>query len=217
MYTQIQIANLAAKFDGLMLKYFGKPRRSLQTSDIKESKNYKYFQQLVDILNNFPNIDSDLFIEAQIYWANKNKRYCNPSWLATEAAIKRYIEFLKTRNSTNIVYKDEYKKLVLESLKQSITFLTKKMNEYKLNSIEETLNYKKDEAILPESFNWINNYSITKPFLSIYRKYSEYHASIDNDIRHDIPDPKDLIKIRNYITLNKDLNTFCKLVIKDII
>ena len=217
MYVEIQIANLAAKFDGLMIKYTGKPRRSLKSSDIKTSKNYKYFQQLVDILNNFPNIDGDLFIEAQIYWANKNNRYCSPSWLATESAIKRYIEFLRIRNNVNVVYKDEYKKLVLESLKQSVVFLTKKMKEYKLNSIEETLNYRKDEAILPESFNWINTYSITKPFLSIYRKYSEYYASIDIDIRHDIPDPKDLIKIKNYITLNKDLNTFCKSIIKDII
>ena len=216
MYTEIQIANLASKFDGLMLKYTGKPRRSLKSADIKKSKNYKYFQQLVDILNNFPNIDSDLFMEAQIYFANKYNRYCNPSWLATESAIKRYIEFLKTRDNINIVYKDEYKKLVLESLKQSIIFLTKKIKEYNLNSIEEVLNYKKDGALLPESFNWINNYSITKPFLSIYSKYSEYYTSIDIDIRHDIPDPKDLTKIKNYITLNKDLNTFCKSIIKDI-
>ena len=216
MYDEIQIANLAAKFDGIMLKYTGKPRKSLKSSDIKASKNYKYFKQLLDILNNFPNIDSDLFMEAQVYCANKYNRYCNPSWLATESAIKRYIEFLKTRDNINVVYKDEYKKLVLESLKQSIVFLTKKMKEHKLNSIEEVLNYKKDDAILPESFNWINTCSITKPFLSIYSKYSEYYASIDIDIRHDIPDPKDLIKIKNYITLNKDLNMFCKSIIKDI-
>jgi len=217
MYNELLIVNLAAKFDGFIIKYTGKPRRSLKTSNIAASKNYKYFQQLVDILNNFPNINSDLFIEAQVYWANKNNRYCNPSWLATESAIKRYIEFLKIRDNINIVYKDEYKKLVLESLKQSIIFLAKKKKEYNLNTIEEVLNYKKEGAIIPESFNWINNYSITKPFLSIYKKYKDYHASIDVDLRYDIPDPKDLIKIRNYIILNKDLNMFCKSIIKEII
>jgi len=217
MYNEMLIANLAAKFDGLLIKDTGKPRRSLRNSNIKESKNYKYFIALVDILNNFPNIDSDLFIEAQIYWAQKNNRYCTPSWLATEMSIKRYIEFLKTRDNINIVYKDEYKKLVLESLKQSILFLAKKMKEYNLNTIDEVFNYKKENALIPESFNWINTYSITKPFLAIYKKYIEYYSQMDNDIKRDIPDPKDLVKIRNYIMINKELNTFCKSIIKDVI
>ena len=217
MYNEMLIANLAAKFDGLLIKYTGKPRRSLKCSNIKESKNYKYFIALIDILNNFPNIDSDLFIEAQIYWANKNNRYCNPSWLATQAAIKRYIGFLKIRDNINIVYKDEYKTLVLESLKQSIVFLTKKMKEYNISTIDEIFNYKKEEALLPESFNWITNYSITKTFLSIYKKYAEYYSSMDKDVQTDLPNPKELIKMRSYILINKDLNTFCKSIIKDII
>ena len=171
MYNNIYIANLAKKFDGIYFKYTGKLRISLRSANIEKSINYKYFQQLIDILNNFINIDPDTYIEAQIYWASKSKNnYCNPAWLVTESAIKRYIEFLKIRDNTQIVYKDEYKKLVLESLKQSIVFLAKKMKEYQLNTIEETLNYKKQGAIIPESFNWINNYSITKPFLSIYKK-----------------------------------------------
>jgi hypothetical protein len=213
MYTEMMIANLSSKFDGIMLKYTGKPRTSLKSTDIRESKNYKYFQQLVDILNNFPNIDSDLYIEAQVYWASKNNRPCNPSWLTTENAIKRYIEFLQTRNNTVVAYKDEYKKIVLESLKQSILFLTKKMKEYGLKSIEEVLNYKKDGALQPESFMWILNYSVTKPFLSIYNKYNEYYASLDDDIKTDIPNPKELEKMKRYIILNKDLSTFCREIV----
>lgn len=216
MYNEMMIANLAKKFDGIMLRYTGKPRTSLKSSDIRESKNYRYFQELADIINNFPNIDIDQYMEAQVYWASKSisGNRCNPSWLVTDNAIKRYAKFLKLRNdNNNIAYVDDYKKLVLDSIKQSIMFLTKKMKEYNLSSIEETLRYKRDGALIPESFNWIFNYNITKPFLAIYNKYEPYYESYDDDIKRDLPDPKDLIKMKRYIILNKDLNIFCKEVV----
>jgi len=213
--TDIDIANIADKFDQLIFAYTKKPRRSISKKNIQGSKNYKYFTQFVEVLNKCPNIDRDLFLEAQIYFAAKNSMYCNPSWLVTENAVRRYVDFLEIRSNTPVTYKPEYKKLVLESIKQSITFVTKKMNEYKLNTYNELFNYRKKDAILTESYLWIINNSITKPFLSVCKEYSDFYNKQDADVKKDLPNMNDLSKTRSYILLNRDLNAFCKSILRE--
>ena len=213
--TDIDIVNIADKFDQLLFIYTKKPRRSLSKKNVQGSKNYKYFVQFVEILNKCPNIDRDLFLEAQIYFAVKKNMHCNPSWFVTENAIRRYIDFLEIRSNTPISYKPEYKKLILDSIKQSVIFATKKMNEYKLNTYAKLFNYHKKDAILPESYLWIINNSVTKPFMSICKEYSNFYDKLDVDAKKDLPNMDDLSKTRSYIILNRDLNTFCKSILRE--
>jgi len=201
---------LAKKFDSNISRYFKKPRKSLGKVP-ENSKNYKYFSELSKIFVEFPYINQDLYIEAQVYWAYNNKQHCNPSWLVTENSLRRYLEFIETRSSLP-VQRVDFKEQVLESIKQSISFAFSKSLELGIN-ISDLFEFKKPTSIIPECYIWILNGSLSKAYLSISKSYYKFYKSVDVDIKGDFPDIENLEKMRRLIILNKDLHRFCKSII----
>jgi hypothetical protein len=217
----IEIKALADLFFFYRSKYLGDERLVLgKLARIKTNKNYPLFLKLYNYLKERYYYEPSAFIEAQVYWAKKlgHDKYCTPSWLVSEKAEWRYKEFIKIKlaaleTATGEI--SDFKKQVLSGLKNTILFLNKKQIELNLNSIKETMFYKRVNAIVPEIYIWAMNGSICPPYMAISISYNELYNSLDEDIKGDFTNPKDLVTMRQLIILNNELHTFCKSIIPE--
>ena len=200
---ELAVQRLAEKFKRYQFKYTNKYR------NISTAHN-RFFEEAINLFNKCPQIDQDLYVEAQFYYAQKFNRHCSPAWLVTENAIKRYSEFLEGRDIDISKEKDpQFRDLILDSLKSSILFMNKRMAEFGLGSYKEALFYTDQKSILPKSYTWIITKQITKPFLAVLNSYQDYYDSLDADVKRDVPQPESLESLRTYIKIGTKLRTFC--------
>jgi hypothetical protein len=200
---ELAVQHLAEKFKRYQFKYTNKFR------NLSPAHN-KFFEEAVELFNRCPQIDQDLYVEAQFYFAHKFNRQCSPSWLVTEKAITRYTEFLEGRDVDVSKEKDpQFKDIILDSLKSSILFMNKKMVELGIPSYKDVLMFNDQPSGIPRSYTWIVTKQITKPFLAVIKSYPEYYDSLDADVKRDVPSPESLESLRTYIKIGKKLRTFC--------
>lgn len=206
---ELAIQALTDKYKKFHYKYTKQFRNFSNNSD-------KYFEMAVDIFNKLPQIDQDLYIEAQFYFANKFGRKCTPSWLTSEKAIERYTSFLTVRDTSTVKEKvPEYRQLLLDSIKSSVLFINRKMAELGLKTYRDALFYSDQPSKIPKSYTWIMTKQITKPFLCVLKAYPEYHASLDPDLRRDVPSPDDMAKTLLYIKISSKIRKFCVSIMGD--
>ena len=212
-HDEIEIIKIASKFDEYRSKYEGIYRNSINTKKFKDSANWKHFEKFYNFAIEQENLNIDLFIESQFYFAKKLERRCVPSWLGTANSVKRYFQFLETWNCKPQGTK--YVEIYLESIKFSVKFAYEKMAELKLKTFEELYNYRENKAGVPKSYLWITNGSLSHSFLSISKSYIRFLKGLEADIRSMYPAVNELRDFRQFITLHKKTNNFCKVILED--
>ena len=213
-HEEIEVVKIASKFDSARAKYTKQYKNSIIIGNkLKESNNWKTFENFYKFSQEQKNLNTDLFIESQFYWAKKLDRLCVPSWLGTENSVIRYFKFLELWNSKP---KDSsYAEIYLESLQYSIRFVYNKMCELGTKTLEELFEYRSSKAGVPKSFLWVENGSIGYTFLSISKSYPKFLRHLEADVRQMYPKVEDLKDIRQFIVLHAKLNNFCRAVIEN--
>ena len=95
-HDEIETIKIASKFDSIRSKYTHTFKGSISIGkNLRNGKSWKIFEKFHKFAQEQRNLNIDLFIESQFYWAKKLERLCVPSWLGTENSVIRYFKFSK--------------------------------------------------------------------------------------------------------------------------
>ena len=187
-------------------------------NDPRKGCNWRYFEKLITILNEFPLIRAEDYISAQIIYAQTQNKQCPISWLASEGSMERYAWYVNNRDSIEIykikLNKMDFETLHMNNLKSSTLFLYAKRKEYGCKTWLELFN-KKSNGIMPYVYKWYLAGRVSKIFLSVSRSYKEMYDSLDSDIREMFPTEGDLRFLRAKVFISPKLKSFLQKHFKD--
>lgn len=181
-------------------------------TDPRESKNWKYFEQVYTIFENDPTFDPYLFIEAQYRNIGKDKALY-PAQLKTKKAIENYKEH---RDNSKIIDRNSDTERILINLTDTYKFLKKwwKNNGLKIGDYESFFAIK-DGEIISDGMSYCIQGMISKYFMAVSKTFNKYYYRLDPDIKWEIIPPKELKSYRVHLKLDEDAWDFAKDVFKD--
>ena len=137
---------------------------SRNTKDPRTTKPWKYFKNCRILFKTMPSLSQTAYIDAQIMVAKKSKRMCNPSWLCTANAVKRYLKHIRSKQIVEVKPPTvTFERKCLQALQESALFVQKNLMDLKLNDIYSFLTYKDTQATLPKSFIYIRSGELSYP------------------------------------------------------
>jgi hypothetical protein len=175
--------------------------------DPRESKNWKYFEQVLDNFSHDTLFDPFVFMEAQFRNLSKGETLF-PAQLKTKTAVKKYIEH---KDALRVVDVDSSSKVMMESLAATYRFLKRwwKNKGFEKDSYKEFFT-RIDGEILSEGMLFCLQSMISKYFMAVSKHFNEEYNNLDLDMKLEIIPPRELKSYRIKIILNQDAFSFAK-------
>lgn len=181
-------------------------------SDPRENKNWKYFEQVYLNFSKDAMFDPYIFIEAQFRNTPKDKTIF-PAQLKTKTAINNYKEHREALKIKDYIGES---KAIMENLANTFRFLKKwwKKNDLPLDSYEEFFRPKNSE-LMSEGMLFCLQSMISKYFMSASIHFNKEYNKLDQDIKAEIIEPKDLKVYKMKLFLDKEAYDFAKQIFKN--
>lgn len=206
-----QIWELAQAYHAFNQKR-GMHRKFLPTkSDPRESKNWKYFEQVYENFKDDSTFDPHMFIEAQYRSIGKDK-VLYPAQLKTKVAIDKYHEH---RNNNRVIDRNSDTERILINLASTYKFLKKwwKNHEKQRGDYESFFRIEEGELI-SDGFSYCVQGMISKYFMAVSKTFNKYYHRLDPDMKWEIIPPDELKSYRVKLKLNDDAWDFAKDIFK---
>lgn len=176
-------------------------------TDPRESKNWKYFEQLYSIFESDSTFDIYIFMEAQYRNLEKTK-VLYPAQLKTKSAIEKYKEHRENKKMVDVTTETER---MLINITNTYKFLKKwwKRKELPINDYESFFAVKTGE-IVSEGFSYCLQGMISKYFMATSKTFNKYYQRLDPDVKWEIIPPDELKSYRMTLKLNEEAWEFTK-------
>jgi len=175
--------------------------------DPRASKNWKYFEQVLDNFSHDTFFDPFIFMEAQFRNLTKGETLF-PAQLKTKSAVNKYNEHkesLKTRDTNSD------SKAIMENLASTYRFLKKwwKNKDLPKDSYKEFFT-RNDGELLSEGMLFCLQSMISKYFMAVSKHFNEEYGNLLSDMKWEIIPPKELRSYKIKLILDQDAYNFAK-------
>jgi len=201
-------------------KLFGMPLSHNRVLPIKKDprmgQNWKHFEKLYKVLQEFPLIDPFQYITAQIIYARMIGTQCPCSWLASEKSMERFAWYLDNRDTMETKFKKDtvdYITMQYENLKTMILFFYKMKKEHKFVDWYDFFTRK--HGVMPMWVRWFLTGNVSKLFLAVSKSYRKAYKTYDADIREFLPNPEYLTGLRTKVMVVPKIKKLLKRCFQD--
>jgi len=176
-------------------------------TDPRQSKSWKYFEQVHQNFSKDFVFDPYIFIEAQFRNVPKNKTIY-PAQLKTKIAVEKYKEHrevLKVRDKDNGTIR------IIENLASTFKFMKKwwKQHNLSIDSYSE-LFAKNENEIMSEGMLYCLQGMMSKYFMSVSKHFLQEYEKLDSDVKWEIISPKELRGYKIKLKLDENAYSFAK-------
>ena len=175
---------------------------------IRNSKNWKYFEETYEMFEEDQNFDEQIFIDSVFRNIPKTKRIF-PAQLRTKKIIQQYKDYRMKLKMTDQVSTE---KRIMRDISNTYKFISRKMNKKKLdaNDLNNFFTDVKDNNIISEGIFFCIQEMISPFYYSISKSFEDAYSELDQDVRDEIIDGERLLDLRMLIKLKKFTYNFAK-------
>lgn len=173
---------------------------------IRNSKNFKYFEEVWDMYKNDPNFDIMIFIDSVFHNITPGKKIY-PAQLKTKRAYNDYKQY---RMKMKLGEKIGPSKQIMEGLASTYKLISRKLDKKKLS--EDDLNrffneVEDGEVISPGMFYAIQE-MISPFYMSVSKSFRKAYFNADPDIQQEIIDEDKLENLKALVRLKSRVHGF---------
>lgn len=178
-----------------------------ENTDPRQSKNWKYFEEVWEQIKEDTTFDPYMFMEAQYRNIDKSKIVW-PAQLKTKSAIKRYKDHRRAIKIVDTVSQSEQ---IINNLASTFKFMKKwwKRNSLKMDDYKSFF-HKEENELISDGMNYCLQGLISKYFMSVSEHFLGEYKKLDPDMKWEVIRPDELRAFRIKLKLDDDSYDFAK-------
>ena len=180
---------------------------------IRESKNWKYFEDVSEMFENHPDFDEEIFMDSIFIHVLKGKKIF-PAQLRNKKNVEFYKEY---RMKLKMSDKSSDEKKMMSDIAATYTYIKRKIKKNELDSsdIYSFFNNTKDNNIISDGLKSCILEMISPYFMVISKSFIAAYKNADKDIQDEIIDIDRLKNLRGLVKMKTRVYSFAQKIFKD--
>lgn len=180
---------------------------------IRDSKNWKYFEEVCKIFESHSDFDEEIFMDSVFIHVYKEKKIY-PAQLRTKKIVEFYKEY---RMKLKMTDRSSDEKKMMEDLAATYKYIKRKVkkDELDVRDIYTFFNSTEDNNIISDGLKSCILEMISPYFMAISKSFNIAYKRTDKDIQDEIIDLDKLNNLRGLVKMKTRVYSFAKKIFKE--